>query len=350
MDLDQWLARNSPSWSRLEEILARAGPNARRLGDAELDELVLLYQRVSSHLSYATTNFHDPGLTTRLSRLVSQAGALVYGTRPRTLRSVADFFTATLPGAIWHARRQMAVSAALLLVPAVALGVWLAVSPRAVDASAPAALRQAYIDHDFAAYYRSAPSAQFASHVYTNNVVVSLEAFGLGILLCVPAALVLAANGANLGVAAGLFTAAGQAPKFWGLVLPHGLIELTSVVIAGAAGIRIGWSVIDPGDRTRREALALEAGRCVVLVIGTVFTLAVAGTIEGFVTGSALATAARVGLGVAVEVAFLTYVVVLGRRAARAGRTGLLGEGRDGGWARRHPAARQAGATGAPGP
>jgi uncharacterized membrane protein SpoIIM required for sporulation len=232
----------------------------------------------------------------------------------------------------------MLISAALVLAPAVAFGVWLAVSPKAVNASAPAALRQAYVNHDFAAYYRAAPSAEFASHVYTNNVVVSMEAFGLGILMCLPAAAVLAYNGANLGVAAGLFTAAGQTPKFWGLVLPHGLIELTSVIIAGAAGIRIGWSLIDPGDRPRRDSLATEARRSVVLLMGTVFTLAVAGTIEGFVTGSALATPWRVGLGVTVEVAFLTYAAVLGRRAHAAGYTGLMGEGQRR-WAYRRPAA-----------
>jgi uncharacterized membrane protein SpoIIM required for sporulation len=334
MDLDQFLTRNAPAWARLDELLKQAGPNARRLNDADLDELILLYQRVSTHLSYATTNFNDPGLAMRLSRLVNQAGGVIYGTRPKTLRSLADFFGATLPAAIWQARWQMAVSASALLIPAVAFGVWLANSSTAVNASAPAALRQAYINHDFAAYYRSAPSAEFATHVYTNNVVVSMEAFGLGILLCLPVVLVLAFNGANLGVAAGLFIHAGQTAKFWGLVLPHGLLEITSVVIAGAAGIRIGWSIIDPGDRSRRSALAAEAGRSVVLLIGTVFTLAIAGGIEGFVTGSALATPYRVGLGITVELAFLVYVVVCGRRASASGRTGLMGEGRAA-WARR---------------
>lgn len=325
MDIDQFLLRNGESWSRLQELTRAAGRNARRLRPEELDELIRLYQRVSGHLSYASTNFSDTGLTVRLSRLVSEAGAVVYGTRPRTLRAFARFFTETLPAALFHARWFLAASTALTFAPALAFGIWLANSPKAVDATAPAAVREAYINHDFTDYYRSQPSVQFATEVYTNNVQVSFEAFAGGVLL-IPAAAVLAYNGANLGLAAGLFASAGQSPKFWGSVVPHGLIELTSVVIAGAAGLTLGWALVDPGDRRRRDALAEAGRRSIVLILGTVVTLAIAGTIEGFVTGSALPTAARVGIGIAVEVAFLAYAATLGYAAHRRGVTGAIGE------------------------
>ncbi len=331
MDIDQFLTRNSGSWARLEQLLKRAGHGARRLDPAELDELIRLYQRTSAHLSYASTNFSDPGLTMRLSRLVSQAGAVIYGTQPRTWRAFGRFFSQTLPAALWYSRRFFLVSAALTFVPAIALGIWLANSPKAVDATAPAAVRQALIDHDFTAYYRSAPSIEFATHVYTNNVEVSLEAFAGGIVL-IPTVLILVINGANLGVDGGLFAAAGQSGKFWGSVTPHGLIELTSVVIAGGAGLALGWALVSPGDRSRREAVAEEGRRAIVLIFGTVFTLAIAGTIEGFVTGSDLPTVVRVGIGVVVEVAFLAYAVICGRAAHRQGLTGAIGE-RDEGWA-----------------
>lgn len=331
MDVDQFLMRNGASWTRLQELTRSAGHGGRRLSPEELDELIRLYQRVSGHLSYASTNFSDLGLTARLSRLVSEAGAVVYGTRPRTLRAFGRFFTETLPAALWHVRWFVAVSAVLTFVPALAVGFWIANSPKALDASAPAAVREAYINHDFSSYYSSQPSAQFATEVYTNNVQVSFEVFATGVLL-VPSAAILADNGANIGFAAGLFAAAHQPGKFWGLIIPHGLIEITSVLIAGAAGLSLGWSLVDPGDRRRRDALAEAGRRAVVLVLGTVVTLAIAGTIEGFVTGSALATGARVGIGVTVEVLFLTYAVVLGRAARRRGLTGALGESAGSAW------------------
>ncbi len=332
MDFDRFLAVNRPSWDRLASLTKRTGGRTARLSAAELDEFVRLYQRASAHLSYAQTNFADPGLIAQLSRLVAAAGAIIYGTRPRTLRSFGRFFTRTFPAAVWRLRRFVVISAVLTFAPALAVGAWLSTSPQAVQASGPAAVRQAYVNQDFQSYYSSQPAAAFATEVYTNNVRVALLAFAGGILICIPTVYLLVTNGAQLGLAAGLFTSAGQATKFYGLVLPHGLIELTSVVLAGAAGLRLGWALIDPGDRTRAAALADEGRRAAVLILGIVGTLLVAGLIEGFVTGSGLPTGVRVGIGITAEAVFLAYAVTLGRAAAAQGWTGSLGEG-EGGWA-----------------
>jgi uncharacterized membrane protein SpoIIM required for sporulation len=327
VDIDRFLATNQPAWDRLDQLCRRGAGGMGRLSAAELDELVRLYQRASTHLSYARTYYADASLTATLTRLVARGGALVYGTRPRSLRRMGRFFTATFPAALWDTRWCIGASAALTFVPAVALGVWLANSPKAIDAVAPAALRQAYLNHDFASYYSSQPSAQFAAKVTTNNITVAFLAFGGGIFLCALTAFVLITNGANLGEAAGLFASAGQEGRFFGLVLPHGLLELTSVVIAGGAGLRLGWTLIHPGDRSRSAALAEEGRRSVTIVLGLVLTFVMAGTIEGFVAGSGLSTAVRVSIGVVVEVTFLVYAVVAGRAAAARGLTGVIDEG-----------------------
>ncbi|MBW3614065.1 MAG: stage II sporulation protein M [Actinobacteria bacterium] len=325
--LDRFLATNQPVWDRLAQLTGRANGGVSRLSAAEIDELVRLYQRTSSHLSYVRTYYDDPALVARLTGLVAAAGSIVYGARPKSLRALGDFFRVTFPAALWHSRYFVAVAAALFFVPAISVGVWLANSEQAIEASAPPALREAYLNEDFESYYSSKPATEFAAQVTTNNIQVGFLAFAGGVLLCVPTAFLLVFNGGLLGVPAGLFAAAGQSPKFFGLILPHGLLELTAIVIAGAAGLRVGWSLIDPGDRPRRSALTEEGRRSVVLVLGLVATFAVAGLIEGFVTGSSLPTVARVGVGVVVEVAFLLYAWVLGQEAAARGRTGLLGEG-----------------------
>lgn len=332
MDIDRFVAANGPTWDRLAALTARANRGVRRMPAAELDELVRLYQRVSTHLSYARTNYRDPALAARLTGLVAAAGAAVYGTRPRSLRSFTRFFTATFPAAVWHARRAVTVSAALLLVPSVVLGVWLGSSDRARDAAAPEAARAAYVEEDFEDYYSSEPAAEFATTVFTNNIRVAFLVFAAGILLCVVTAFLLVMNGANLGYAGGLFAAAGELPLFFGLILPHGLLELSAVVIAGAAGLRLGWAVIAPGDRSRRDAVAEEGRRSVVIVLGLVAAFLVAGLIEGFVTGRPWPTELRVGVGAVVWVTFVLYVVVYGRAAAAEGRTGLFGEDEPRGW------------------
>ena len=324
MDLDRFLATNQPLWDRLGNLTSRANRGVGRLDAAELDELVRLYQRTSSHLSYVRTYYRDPALIAQLTGLVATANAVVYGTRPRSLRAVGKFFADTFPAAVWINRRFVAASAALLLLPAIAVGVWLANSDKAVETVAPPALRQAYLNQDFESYYSSRPATEFATQVTTNNIQVGFLAFAGGVFLCLPTAFLLIQNGANLGVPAGLFATSGQSGKFYGLILPHGLLELTAVIIAGAAGLRLGWSLIDPGDRPRRVALSEEGRRAVVLVLGLVATFTVAGSIEGFVTGSPLPTVFRVGLGVAVETAFVLYIITQGRAAVARGVTGNL--------------------------
>jgi uncharacterized membrane protein SpoIIM required for sporulation len=331
VDIDRFIARNAPAWDRLDHILGQAGRGSRGLGPAEIDELVGLYQRVSSHLSHARTAYADPALTGRLTRLVTRANGVLYGSRPRTLGAIGDFFVWRFPAAVWQSGRFVAASAALLLVPALVMGVWLATSDAAIDASAPDAVREAYLQEDFEAYYSSQSASAFASQVTVNNIQVSLTAFAMGILLCVPTVMLMVLNGANLGVAGGLFADAGELGKFFGLILPHGLLELTAVVVAGAAGLRLGWSLIAPGDRTRGRAVGDEARRSVVIAIGLVLAFVVAGLIEGFVTGRGVPTPLRVGIGVAAEAVFVAWVVIQGPAATARGVTGALGE-LDRGW------------------
>lgn len=326
MDIDRYIASHEPAWQRLEALTRRAERSVRGLQRPDLDELVDLHQRVSSNLSTVRASYDDPALSSHLSRLVARAGAVVHGTRGRSWADLGRALTWTFPAAVWHVRRPIAVSAGLFLAAAVAVGLWITGSPAAYEASMPPEVREAYLQRDFEAYYSSQPAAQFASYVFTNNVRVAILAFAAGIVLCVPTALVLGLNGAHLGVAAGLFTASGLAGRFWGLIVPHGLLELTAVFIAGGAGLRLGWTVIDPGDRPRTDALATEGRRTVVIVLGLVLVFLVAGLIEAFVTPSGLPTWSRVGVGVLVEIAFVAFVVVQGRLAADRGLTGALGE------------------------
>lgn len=331
MDIDRFIARNAPTWERLDALCTRAGRRLGRLDPVEIDELVDAYQRVSSHLSHARAAYRDPALTARLTRLVSRANGIIYASRGRTLRAVADFFAWRFPAVVWQSGRFVAASALLLLAPALAIGTWLATSDEALDASAPEAVRAAYLEEDFEDYYSSEPATQFAAEVTVNNIQVAVVAFATGVLLCLPAALILVLNGANLGFAGGLFAEAGELGRFFGLILPHGLLELTAVVVAGGAGLRLGWAVVAPGDRSRGQALGEEARRSGVMALGLVVAFTVAGLIEGFVTGRGVPVGLRVGIGVAAEAAFLAWVVVQGRAASLRGVTGALGE-LDGGW------------------
>jgi uncharacterized membrane protein SpoIIM required for sporulation len=148
----------------------------------------------------------------------------------------------------------------------------------------------------------------------------------LGILL-LPVAYILWVNAANLGVALGLMAEAGRLDVFMGLLLPHGLLELTAVFVSAGVGLRLGWTLIDPGPRPRSEALAAEGRAAFGVALGLIVVLLISGVIEGFVTPSGLPTWARVSIGVIAEVGFLAYVFVLGGKAVRAGHTGDISDG-----------------------
>jgi uncharacterized membrane protein SpoIIM required for sporulation len=326
-NVDAFIASNQPTWERLDRLVV-VGRDPRRLSGPELDELVALHLRTVSHLSTVRTHLADAALAAHLSALVARSTAIVHGSRPRTWATVVRGVRETFPAAVWHTRRATGVAAAVFLVTAGLVGLWLALTPAAVQAALPEAAREAFLEEDFAAYYSSEPAGTFAARVFTNNAAVGALAFGTGIAFGVPTLLVLALNGINVGIAGGLFHAAGDPGTFWGLILPHGLLELTAVFVAGGAGLHLGWAAIAPGDRTRREAIASEGRRSVVIVLGLVLVFAVAGVVEAFVTPAPWPTWARVGTGAAVWLAVSTAVLVAGRNAAARGVTGAIDDAR----------------------
>ena len=331
MDIDRYIQRHEATWRRLGDLSRRAGGSNRRLAslsDDEADELVALYQRVSTQLSHARTVYADPDLNARLSRVLGEARLVLYRRRGRPGRAVATFVTTTFPAAVWHARRFVAVAAACFLIPALAAGLWLARSPSTLDASVPTELQQVIAERDFAEYYRSDAAQNFAGRVTVNNTYVAFTAFALGVVPVLGPAFILGYNGLNVGVMAAVMHRAGEGAQFWGLILPHGLLEIAAIIVAGASGLQISWAIVAPGDRTRGDALRDAGLRSVVIVVGLIACFVVAGFIEGFVTPSDLPTALRIAVGVSAFAAFVVYVVLLGQRAAAGGATGLWGEDR----------------------
>ncbi len=318
MDIDAFVATHQDSWSRLAELTRRAR-RPTRVSPTELDELVSLYQRTGSHLAQARLNYgNDDALVGRLTSLVASAQGVIYRQREtRPGRAVARFLWLTFPASMWRIRWFIVVAALVTLVPWTIFQVWIGVSPEAFDLTADEAVRTSYIENDFEAYYSSQPAQNFASQVFFNNVRVGILAFAAGILLCVFTVFILAFNGANVGVAGGLFTHVGEWERFWGLILPHGLLEISAVIVSGAAGLRLGWSVISPGELTRWQAVTAQGRDVGNVVIGLVVAFGVAGLIEGFVTGQPWPTSLRVGIGVLAFVVFWGWTIVYGRRAAQ---------------------------------
>lgn len=309
---------HAAQWQRLEALVKRR----RRLSGAEVDELVSLYQRVGTHLSAVRAAAADPALVARLSTLVARGRAAVTGAHTPAWREAGRFLLVSFPGAAYRARWWWLGCAAGSLLVGVLVGWWVSRAPDVQTSIATRTQIRQLVGHDFRGYYSQYPATSFAFKVWTNNVWVAAQSLVFGILLGIPTLLVLFANAVNGGVDGGLMFAYGRGAEFFGLILPHGLLELSAVFLAAGAGLRLGWCVIDPGPRPRGQALAQEGRAAIGLALGLILVLATSGAIEAFVTPSPLPTSARIAVGIAAEVIFLAYVIVFGRRAAAAGLTG----------------------------
>ncbi|MBZ6135264.1 stage II sporulation protein M [Streptomyces olivaceus] len=324
MDLDVFVSAHRAEWDRLDALLRRR----RRLTGAETDELVVLYQRTATHLSLIQSSAPDPQLTGRLSQLVARARSAVTGTRRASWRDVTRFLTQQFPAAVYRARHWWVPTALLSTAVAALLGWWIGTHPDVQSTiAAPGELRElTRPGGQYETYYSSNPAASFAAQVWTNNAWAAALCLILGVFLGLPVIWILFQNMLNLGVGFGLMSSAGRLDTFLGLVLPHGLLELTAVFVAAGTGLRLGWTLIDPGARTRRVVLAEEGRAAIGMAVGLALVLFVSGAIEGFVTPSGLPTWARITIGVLAEAAFLAYVYVLGGRAVRSGDTGDVEE------------------------
>ncbi len=318
MDLDAYVQAHLPEWRRLEELTARGS-----LTGPEADELVDRYQAVATQLSVVRAQAPDGAVIAYLSALLARARNRAVGTRTTAWSEVRRFLVARFPAALYRLRWWWLGTLAANVAVTAVLIVWLLQHP-AVEQSllTPEQVDQ-LVNEDVEGYYSEFAASHFALSVWVNNAWVAALCLALGVL-GLPVVYVLFQNVLNLAIIGSVMTRHGHGGHFWGLILPHGLLELTAVFVAAGVGFRLFWSWVAPGDLPRARAIAREGRTAGTVALGLVLVLFVSGVIEGFVTPSPLPTWARVGIGIVAEAAFLGYVFILGRAAYHRGESGDL--------------------------
>lgn len=317
VDLDAYVAAHQHEWGRLDQLTSQRG----KLSGTEADELLDLYQRVATHLSEIRTRSPEPTLVAHLSSLLAKARLRSAGTRTFTWADVVRFLTTTFPAALYRTRRWWVTVLVVNVVLAFVMGWWLVSHPQLESALISPQEVDQLVNNDFASYYTENAAGSFALKIWTNNAWVAALCIAFGVF-GVPVIYLLFTNLVNVAVIGGLMWSHGRADLFFGLILPHGMLELTSVFVAAGVGLKIFWGWVEPGARTRGEAIAQEGRAAMSVALGLVLVLLVTGIIEAFVTPSPLPTWARIGIGALAEITFLTYVFTLGRWAVRRGETG----------------------------
>jgi uncharacterized membrane protein SpoIIM required for sporulation len=320
MDLDALASARHDDWERLDVLSRSAG-----LDGHGADELIERYQHAASDLSLVQTTAGSTALGDRLSVSLAKARLRFTGTPENPLRQFTRFALVSLPAALYRLRWITLAVALVTFVVAALYAWWVSGDPRVLAHLGTEEELQQLADEGFAAYYSENPAASFAGSVWTNNAWIAAQCIAFGILgVWVP--YVILQNAQNLGLTAAIMFAYDEADTFFLYITPHGLLELTCVFVAAAAGLRIFWAWVAPGPRTRGVALAEDARSLFTVAIGLVFFLFVSGLIEGFVTPAPWPWPVKIGIGVLALGGFLAYMLVPGGRAWRAGETGDLVE------------------------
>lgn len=296
----------------------------RALTPGELQELGQLYRQVASDLA---TVREDPGsvrFETYLNALLARAHNTIYSADRSTSRGLVRFLTRTFPQAVRDHATYCGIAAALFWGAAI-IGALLTRQDRdfSLRVLGPAMV-ETIRRHEMWTHSIVGLKPYASSAIMTNNMSVAFTTFAFGITGGLGTVYLLLFNGLLIGVIGMACGSAGMSVDLWSFVAPHGVLELPAIFIAGGAGLRLADGLLFPGTLPRRVSLARAGRESVMLVLGCVPVLFVAGIIEAFVSPTDLAASLKFAMAAALAALFALYLLRAGKAAgntAPAGRS-----------------------------
>lgn len=318
MDIQRLLRRYRTDWKELEELLGVFSKTPGRIESAHIRRLTRLYKKTSSHLSLIQTRYPQDELTGYLNRLVTEAHHTLYREKHRSAKQLSGFFRSYLFGML--SRRRSFIGAAALLFALGALSGFAAVltDPGNLYAVLPQQIAGHVDPARTGKGLEAAPHAIISTQIMTNNIRVAVLAFVSGITFGIWTVYLLAFNGLLVGALAAVYWKAGESYLFWAYILPHGVIELTAIFIAGGAGLYMGYRMFVPGSRPWKLQLLQSAKESVQLLLCTVPLFVAAGIIEGYITPSALSLEAKYAVAVLTLLVLAAYCLYGSMQAKRS--------------------------------
>lgn len=320
-----FIERRKADWTDLDRVVTAAQARGlRKVAPDDVGRLTILYRDTCADLARAEAARYSAALVDYLQGLTAAAHTVVYGTRPRRVGALAALAEGAraFPRALRARRVAFVIACALFFVPlALALAASVLDPTFALRVAPEAQLRplaDAYAK-GFAHGRAGGEGAAMTGFYVNNNVGIALRCFALGIFGGVGSAFFLVYNGLTIGAVIGYVIAHGAGANILAFVVGHGPFELGAIVIAGAAGLSLGWAVVSPGPRTRLASLQTVARDVLVLVLGAATMLGIAALIEGLWSGSSVPNAVKYGVGGASLALVTAYLALAGRaRGARS--------------------------------
>ncbi|HZU13091.1 MAG TPA: stage II sporulation protein M [Chloroflexota bacterium] len=306
----EFVAIRRERWERLEALVAIAAKDPRHLTGTQILELGRLYRAVTSDLAIARRDFPQDRVTTYLNALVARAHPAVYRRPPVDAAAAWRFFRYGFPTAYRSAGRYTLAAFLIFAVAALVSAALVAYRPSTADILLPGtaqSLRTVMEQHHLWMQSATSNHSVAANFIMLNNIEVAFLAFAGGLLAGLGTVLVMVVNGIEIGAVGTMVAQYHLSLPFWTFVIPHGIIELSVVFMAGGAGLMMGDAILRPGLRRRRDAVAQAGSVAIRLVFGAVPLLIIAGTIEGFFSASSAPGMLKLGVGLVSGVLLYSY-------------------------------------------
>ncbi|WP_164668687.1 stage II sporulation protein M [Virgibacillus doumboii] len=308
MNIQQFIKQNREEWKQLEQYITMLGKNKRSLTGKDIDQFNRLYQKSAQHLSYSHTYFPDEDVTDYLNELVAKAHNLLYKDQVSSFRQIRTFFGTTFIGLLLEQWKAVIVAMVLFAVGALAAFLSVLDDPLNLYSLLPERIAQSVNPEQLDTNTGSVDASLMSATIMTNNIQVAFLAFAGGITFGILTVYIMVSNGIMVGALAGLFWNYGNSYEFWAYIVPHGVIELTAIFIAGGAGLLMGYKLFAPGAFSRGFQLKRQAKRSVQLLLGTIPLFIIAGIIEGFITPASLSLETKYAVALLTLAGLILYV------------------------------------------
>lgn len=288
MNIKQFVKRHRDEWKKLEESIVHLQKKGRSVTGTDITHFQELYQKSAQHLSYSQTYYPSEEVTVYLNGLVSKAHNLLYKDQVSSFQQVRDFFMSKFIGLLLEQWKFIVVAMFLFALGGLASFLAIADDPLHIYSIMPGDMVAGIDPERLGEGHDAIDSSLMSAEIMTNNIQVAILAFASGITFGLLTVYVLVYNGIVVGSIAAVYWHAGMSYEFWAYIVPHGVIELAAIFIAGGAGLLMGYSLFVPGPYSRGYQLKQNAKRSVQLLLGTIPLFIIAGIIEGFITPSDL--------------------------------------------------------------
>ena len=316
MPLDRFINQRKNAWQRLEDLLTLLDTaTIGRLGREEVRELGRIYRRTASDLAIARAESRDPRLINYLNSLVIRAHGRIYRADAHGAKRIRSFFSHELPQTFRRTWRYTLLSFSVFMFFAVCGFVGTRYDQEFSElVGVSPAFREVFIETKTHWWERiNDANQENASAIVTNNIQVTIYTFAFGATFGLGTLFYLGYNGANIASVLALTYRAGFGNDLLTFMVAHGVVELSCIFIAGGAGLLVGSAMLMPGDLSRADALKIRGMEAVRLMIGVAILLAVAGTIEGFISPLPIDARIKYSIAALTGAALYSYLLLAGR-------------------------------------